>query len=655
MQHGGAARVGIASASDNTSSSRRGVLFEVGGGRKVGSRPGFDAQLAAACGDEPAQRAERRVAAAVFVRRHDGLRRARPAREVGLRHPVPATDGHEQLGGRHRASISLCLCPPKPLFRPGVAAPGPARNTPTMQRPVPPECGGRGDPRPHRSPDRRQRRPHHRVPAARARHPRGDRRLGRRATLRPRRRQRAADPVPHDRTATRDGDDAHPVVGHPDPQHARPRDGDAAATAVRAPRRDRHRRRRRSTRRTGSPRSTSPTTSCARRCRARSTRTSPRSTRRIAIASFRSRASRCSRRTKRSPSWNSRSRGLGLQRGDDGRRDPATVPGARRRRVRAGSTGSATTSAYDYTPLWEKCVELGVSPTFHSTGAGWGSRTSPTNYVFNHIGNFAAAGELTARSLFFGGVPMRFPALRFAFLEGGAAWACNLLSDLLGHWEKRNREAIAQYDPAALDRDQLAALFERHAEGRVRDRLDRLADGLGMLSEPIVGDDIVDEFAESLVQSPEDIVDIFTSRVLLRLRGRRPDGRARLRPRAQPLRRAAAGDLRERHRPLGRPRHSRTCCARRGSSSSTVTSMPPTSAPSPTTTRSRCGPARTRTSSQAPASSRRCPERIRHTCVRRQIVRSATVSSAPQRQGRGSRHALPGVSTGAHAEPLIQT
>jgi predicted TIM-barrel fold metal-dependent hydrolase len=174
--------------------------------------------------------------------------------------------------------------------------------------------------------------------------------------------------------------------------------------------------------------------------------------------------------------------------------------------------GLGHASIHDYAPLWERCVELGVSPTFHSTGAGWGSRTSPTNYVFNHIGNFAAAGELTARSLFFGGVPMRFPQLRFAFLEGGVAWACNLLSDLLGHWEKRNRDAIATYDPAALDRERLDALFAQYAEGRMSERVDRLPEGIKMLSEPIIGDDMVDEFAESQVESPEDIVEIFTRR-----------------------------------------------------------------------------------------------------------------------------------------------
>jgi hypothetical protein len=107
---------------------------------------------------------------------------------------------------------------------------------------------------------------------------------------------------------------------------------------------------------------------------------------------------------------------------------------------------------------------------------------------------------------------MRFPELRFAFLEGGAGWACNLLSDLLGHWEKRNRDAIGRYDPAELDRGQLDELFDGYAEGRIRARLDRLSEGINMLSEPIVGADVVDEFAESRVDGPGDIVEIFTRR-----------------------------------------------------------------------------------------------------------------------------------------------
>jgi len=52
-------------------------------------------------------------------------------------------------------------------------------------------------------------------------------------------------------------------------------------------------------------------------------------------------------------------------------------------------------SAYDYDPLWQRFVDLDVTPTFHSTGMGWGSRTSPSSYVANHVGSFAAAGEAT--------------------------------------------------------------------------------------------------------------------------------------------------------------------------------------------------------------------------------------------------------------------
>jgi predicted TIM-barrel fold metal-dependent hydrolase len=167
-------------------------------------------------------------------------------------------------------------------------------------------------------------------------------------------------------------------------------------------------------------------------------------------------------------------------------------------------------SLYDYDPLWRRCAELGVCPTFHSTGSGWGSRMSTTNFVYNHIGNFAAAGELTARSLLMGGVPQRFPDLRFAFQEGGAAWACNLYSDVIGHWQKRNANAVRHYDPAELDRGMLTSLFDRFAESSVRERLSRLDEGLGLLSEPMIEGASIDDFAESLLSSPEDIRDVFS-------------------------------------------------------------------------------------------------------------------------------------------------
>jgi len=186
------------------------------------------------------------------------------------------------------------------------------------------------------------------------------------------------------------------------------------------------------------------------------------------------------------------------------------APGHEGDRAARWVDGLGLDSAHDYDPLWRRCVELGVSPTFHSTGIGFGSRVSPTNYVANHIGNFASGTEAVCRSLFFGGAMTRFPELRFAFLEGGVAWACNLLSDIVGHFEKRNIDALAHYDPRNLDRARLDELVERYAEGLIAERRDRLDEALGFLSDPDEDPASLDEFAPSGVRSVADIVRVFT-------------------------------------------------------------------------------------------------------------------------------------------------
>jgi predicted TIM-barrel fold metal-dependent hydrolase len=168
-------------------------------------------------------------------------------------------------------------------------------------------------------------------------------------------------------------------------------------------------------------------------------------------------------------------------------------------------------SAFDYDPVWAKCVELGVAPTFHTASMGWPTHASVTSYVYNHIGMFAAAGETLARSLFLGGVPRRFPSLRFAFQEGGVGWAASLYSALLAHWAKRNRDAIAHYDPAALDRGRVVELFEQFGAEEYRARLGALDDALLPLSLPDEDPAALDEFASSGVRSPEDIRDTFTT------------------------------------------------------------------------------------------------------------------------------------------------
>jgi predicted TIM-barrel fold metal-dependent hydrolase len=166
----------------------------------------------------------------------------------------------------------------------------------------------------------------------------------------------------------------------------------------------------------------------------------------------------------------------------------------------------------DYDPVWKRCEELGVSPTFHHPGLGWGSRVSRKSYVYNHVGHFAAAGEASCRSIFLGGVPKRFPKLNFSFLEGGVAWGLSLFSGLLGVWEKRNPGAIEHLNPARLDREMLVDLLGRYGTRPISDRLDRLDQGFLFLNDPEDPGGDRDEFAESGISGPDEIEEIFTKR-----------------------------------------------------------------------------------------------------------------------------------------------
>ena len=168
-------------------------------------------------------------------------------------------------------------------------------------------------------------------------------------------------------------------------------------------------------------------------------------------------------------------------------------------------------SEYDYDPVWAKCVELGVSPTFHTGTRGVGFRVSPTNFTYNHIGHFAAASEAVCKALFLGGVTRRFPALNFAFLEGGVGWACNLYSDLIGHWKKRNRDALEEVNPANLDRAMLRDLIEKYAEKDLAARVNASAailEGVGSAATGGIAE--LDDFAACGIRRAEDICELFT-------------------------------------------------------------------------------------------------------------------------------------------------
>ncbi len=168
-------------------------------------------------------------------------------------------------------------------------------------------------------------------------------------------------------------------------------------------------------------------------------------------------------------------------------------------------------SLYDYDPLWRRCRELGVAPSFHGVGYGWGTRASSTNYVFNHLGNFAAAQESVCRSLVMGGVPRRFSDLPFVFLEGGVSWAVQLYADLLGHFAKRSREAVRQFDPMAIDPVLAETLFRRFGSGALAAYQDSYDPVTAFNRRPGTGPgESIDDFAESGIETADEIARIFS-------------------------------------------------------------------------------------------------------------------------------------------------
>ena len=169
----------------------------------------------------------------------------------------------------------------------------------------------------------------------------------------------------------------------------------------------------------------------------------------------------------------------------------------------------ALDSDHDYDPVWARCQELGIAPTFHSSGSAQGLRLSPSNFVYNHIGHFAAAGHAVSKAIFLGGVTRRFPGLRFAFLEGGVGWACQMFGDLIEHWERRNARALERMDPRTLDRELLMRLVDKHGDADMAAAL-RSQDGWPDNDATLTGGiENLDDFSACRIEKKEDWVDLF--------------------------------------------------------------------------------------------------------------------------------------------------
>ncbi len=134
---------------------------------------------------------------------------------------------------------------------------------------------------------------------------------------------------------------------------------------------------------------------------------------------------------------------------------------------------------------------------------------SPSSYVYNHIGGLATSHESLAKALFLGGVTRRFPTLRVGFLEGGVSWAASLFADLIGHWEKRNGEAINDLDPDRLDVDTLMEFMNTYGDEPVLARLDRIRE---YFSRPAGRPVEINESRATGIEKVEEFLDLFVPR-----------------------------------------------------------------------------------------------------------------------------------------------
>jgi hypothetical protein len=194
-------------------------------------------------------------------------------------------------------------------------------------------------------------------------------------------------------------------------------------------------------------------------------------------------------------------------------------------------------SEYDYDPVWATCRELKIAPSFHNGARSILLRNSPSNFCYNHIGHFASAGHAVAKALFFGGVTRRFPDLNFAFLEGGVGWACMLYADLIGHWEKRNGQAIQSTHPSKLNLAALLQYTEKYGRPAMVEAV-RKGEALeGDSNSALTGGvEDPDDYFRCKIEKKQDIKDLFVPRFYFGCEADDPANAWAFNDRANPMR-----------------------------------------------------------------------------------------------------------------------
>ena len=203
-----------------------------------------------------------------------------------------------------------------------------------------------------------------------------------------------------------------------------------------------------------------------------------------------------------------------MVRGNQERTIPSASEGIDRQKAAWYVDTIALDSPYDYEPLWQRCVELGVAVTQHSGSGRWQDRASITNFTYNHVGHFAESNHAFARGVFLGGLVRRYPTLNFGFMEGGVSWACQMCLDMIEHWEKRRRDGL-QY-PSATSVPEMQRWIAQYGDEKLKANADAIMNSLDAfrpecsLEELSRPEFVTDDFEAAGVNSKDDVRAVFS-------------------------------------------------------------------------------------------------------------------------------------------------
>jgi hypothetical protein len=102
-------------------------------------------------------------------------------------------------------------------------------------------------------------------------------------------------------------------------------------------------------------------------------------------------------------------------------------------------------------------------------------------------------------------------------MEGGVIWACQMVGDMIEHWEKRRRAGLQH--PAATNLAELKQYILRYGDARLKAGADAIMGGLDAfrpecsLDELSRPEHVMDDFEASGVNSKADIRAVFSDNI----------------------------------------------------------------------------------------------------------------------------------------------